>query len=75
MPRTLQLKEGEQLMTVAQAVEEVTGSRPHPTTCTRWVRKGAGGVVLPTVLLGQRRMTTPGAVREWIVERTVAASA
>jgi hypothetical protein len=75
MARLLDLREGEQLLAVAAAVEEVTGSRPHPTTVCRWIQKGAGGVVLRSCLVGSRRMTTTRAVREWINERSAGAVA
>lgn len=74
MTRKIELLEGEQLMSIAKAAAEITGTRPHPTTCNRWVRKGVGGIVLPSLVIGGRRMTTVRAFREWINETTEAAA-
>ncbi len=75
MARILQLQPGEQLLSVAAAVAEVTGSKPVPTTLNRWVLKGVRGVVLPSVMVGGRRKTTLKAVREWVAEQSAAAVA
>jgi hypothetical protein len=55
---------------VPAAVEAVTGSRPHPSTCWRWCIKGSAGVVLKTWMVGGRRMTTPEAVQDFIARKT-----
>lgn len=58
------------LMKIADAFEEATGNRPHPTSCWRWATQGAGGIVLKTYLLGGQRMTTPEDVLTWIERRS-----
>lgn len=70
MPRPLDLSNSDPLVSVPAAIEAVTGARPHPVTCTRWVIQGVGGVILPSALIGTRRVTTERAVRQWIAERT-----
>ncbi|TWT40107.1 DUF1580 domain-containing protein [Botrimarina hoheduenensis] len=62
-----------ELLSVATAVERETGVRPHPTTCSRWIHKGVGGIRLKAMHLGGRPMTTRAAVREFIIARTEAA--
>lgn len=59
---TATLPPGEVLETIAEAVEAVTGYRPHPTTACRWHRKGVRGVKLKTVELGGR----PRTCRAWV---------
>lgn len=61
-------------ISVPDAIERVTGSRPHPTTCWRWATKGRGGIVLRTIVVGGRRMTTEAWVRDWIEQRTAQAT-
>lgn len=61
---------GDALLPVSTAIEKATGYRPHPTTCTRWTRKGVGGVKLRTVMVGGRPKTTESWVAEFIRERT-----
>lgn len=62
--------ESDLLLPVANAVEKATGYRPHPTTCSRWTRKGVGGVRLKTVMLGGRPRTRISWVEEFIAART-----
>jgi hypothetical protein len=55
---------------VPAAIEAVTGSRPHPTTCWRWAVQGSGGHRLQTWIVGGRRMATIESVESWIAKRT-----
>lgn len=59
-----------QTTSVPAAFEQVTGSRPHPTTCWRYATKGVGGVQLKTIVVGGRRLTTEDWVRDFIERRT-----
>lgn len=69
LPR-LEIAPGDQLSPVAKVAERLTGQRPHPTTVCRWVRKGSAGVVLPSVIVAGKRMTSPEAFGAWIREVT-----
>lgn len=52
-----------------------TGARrPHLSVVRRWCTIGVRGVVLPTVLVGDRRYTTRDAVLWWIRATTAAPS-
>ena len=62
----------EQMRPVREVFRRVTGSAPHPATVCRWALRGAGGVILETYMVGNRRMTTEVAVREFIRRRTEA---
>lgn len=62
-------------LSVPSAIEAVTGSRPHPSTCWRWSIKGSGGVVLRTWMVGGRRCTTTEAVNDFICRRTAETTA
>lgn len=66
----LTISPGDQLLPVATAVEKAIGYRPHPTTCTRWTRRGVRGVKLATVMVGGRPRTTEAAVVEFIAMQT-----
>ncbi len=59
-------------LAVAEAIERATGSRPHPTTCWRWTKKGCGGTKLQTWVVGGRRVTTIDAVQLFVSARTEA---
>lgn len=49
---------------VAAFIASRHGFRPHRNTLRRWRSKGVGGVILRTVRVGNRFMTSP----EWITE-------
>lgn len=66
----LSISPGDTLLPVPSAIEKAIGYRPHPTTCTRWTRKGLGGVRLATVMVGGRPRTTEAAVLEFIELRS-----
>lgn len=66
----LTISPGDTLLPVATAVEKAIGYRPHPTTCTRWARRGVQGVKLATVMVGGRPRTTEAAVVELIAKQT-----
>ena len=68
----LPLSPGDHLLPVPSAIEKATGYRPHPTTCTRWTRKGVRGVKLETVQVGGRPRTTEQAVLDFIRRQTEA---
>lgn len=57
-------------LTVHKAIEELTGSRPNPSTVWRWTAKGSKGVKLQTWMIGGRRMTTSEAVNDFIEARS-----
>lgn len=69
-PARLEIAPGDQLFPVATAAEKRTGQRPHPTTVCRWCGKGASGVVLPSVIVSGKRMTTLEAFGQWIHDVT-----
>lgn len=66
----LKISPGDTLLPVPTAIEEAIGYRPHPTTCTRWTRKGVRGVRLATVMVGGRPRTTVEAVLEFVGQQT-----
>ena len=57
------------LMPVCKAIQEATGQRVSPPTATRWAMKGYEGVVLRTVRLGKKRLSTVEWVNEFILAR------
>ena len=67
---TLQITPGAKLLPVAKALEILTGNRPHPTTVCRWCRRGAAGLMLPSLIVSGRRMTTVEALDAWLREVT-----
>ena len=62
------------LLSVADAFEAVTGTRHHPSTLCRWALRGAGGNLLRTWVVGNKRMTTLEAVEEFVQARTIAST-
>ncbi len=63
----LDITSDEPLEPVAKIVEDITGSRPHPTSVVRWCAgRGAAGIKLPSVLAGGRRMTKRSVYRDWL---------
>ncbi|QDV74275.1 DUF1580 domain-containing protein [Botrimarina mediterranea] len=62
----LKIQPGDELLPVPVAIEEAIGYRPHPTTCTRWTRKGVRGVRLESVRVGSLVKTTVAAVVRFI---------
>lgn len=63
----LSIADGDQLEPVARIAERLTGSRPHPTTVTRWCAgRGAAQIVLSSLLAGGQRVTTEAAYRAWL---------
>lgn len=79
MPATavenLQIAPGDQLQPVAKVAEKRSGTRPHPTSVCRWCRRGASGVVLPSLIVAGQRMTTEAAFDAWLVAVTEARNA
>lgn len=71
----LALCPGDDLIPVATAFERITGTRPHPTTVVRWSKRGTAGIVLPTLLVRGRRMTSMEAAYGWIEATTAARDA
>ncbi|MCE3018975.1 MAG: DUF1580 domain-containing protein [Pirellula sp.] len=49
-------------LTLPEAVERVTGRRPHLSTSWRWATRGCKGIRLQTVCVGVKRLTTI----EWV---------
>lgn len=63
----IDLTSGDPLEPVAKIAEDLTGSRPHPTTVVRWCAgRGAAGIKLPSILASGKRMTTRLAYRAWL---------
>ncbi len=54
-------------LSVPDAFEQLTGSRPNPTTCWRWAKDSG----LETWMIGGRRRTTIEAVQQFIESRTL----
>ncbi len=57
--------ENEKLLPLVDAVERATGQRPHLSTALRWATRGSKGIVLESVFLGGRRLTSEGAVHRF----------
>ncbi len=72
---TLAICPGDDLVPVATAFERITGQRPHGTTVVRWSKRGTGGIILPTLMVSGRRMTTMEAAYAWIEATTQARNA
>ena len=51
---------------LVQAVEQVTGYRPHIQTCRRWVKRGVHGIRLEAKFIGGKYYTTLEAVRDFV---------
>ncbi|MEO0477656.1 MAG: DUF1580 domain-containing protein, partial [Planctomycetota bacterium] len=62
----LPISPGDKLLPVLDAVEQAIGYRPHPSTASRWRRRGLRGVKLACVLVGGRPRTTISAVLDFI---------
>jgi hypothetical protein len=62
----------DQLIPVPAAIEAITGERPCPSACYRYVRRGVAGQVLQCWYVGQRRLTSIAAARKWIDAVTAA---
>ncbi len=58
------------LMPICRAIEAASGQRVSPPTATRWAIKGCGGVILQSVLLGKKRLSTVEWVNEFIAARS-----
>jgi hypothetical protein len=56
----------EDLVSPADGVEELTGERPAPTTCWRWISKGLRGHKLESVKVMGRTYTSHQAIRRWL---------
>lgn len=56
----------EDLVFPADGVEELTGDRPAPTTCWRWISKGLCGHKLESVKVMGRTFTSRPAIRRWL---------
>ena len=59
-----------QYLPVVKAIETVAGVRVSPPTATRWCTEGVQGVVLRSVLLGKRRLSTVEWVQAFIDARS-----
>nr|WP_286766509.1 DUF1580 domain-containing protein [Rhodopirellula sp. UBA1907] len=54
-------------MPVRAAIKQATGLKVHPSTAIRWcLQKNKQGQVLESWLVGQKRLTTVGAVRRYV---------
>ncbi len=64
-----------QLMPLVEAVQKATGYRPHLSTVLRWcLRPNRFGIVLESVVVGGRRLTSVAAVAAYNAANTAAAS-
>ena len=70
LSKNLKITPGDKLFPVAKGVEMLTGNRPHPTTTSRWCRRGTSGVVLPSLIISGRRMTSLVALEKWFRDVT-----
>ena len=57
--------DNEKLLPVVAAIETATGVKVHLSTALRWCQFGADGILLESVVLGSRRMTSVEAVRRF----------
>jgi hypothetical protein len=57
---------------IAEAVEQVIGSRPHVQTVRRWVKQGVRGIRLQALFVNGAYLTTLESVREFIDATTSA---
>ncbi len=67
------MNEEQKLLPLSVAVEAATGARPNLATILRWVKSGAKGIKLKSVMLGGRHMTSIAYVKDF-VELTTRAS-
>ncbi len=58
----------EDLVSPADGVEALTGERPAPTTCWRWISKGLRGHKLESVKVLGRTFTSHQAIRRWLIK-------
>ena len=58
--------ENEKHLPLVPAVEAVTGRRVHLCTVLRWAQQGSKGIILESVILGGRRLTSVESVRRFI---------
>ena len=58
----------EDLVSPADGVEELTGERPSPTTCWRWISKGLRAHKLESVKVLGRTFTSHQAIRRWLTK-------
>jgi len=58
----------EDLVSPADGVEELTGQRPAPTTCWRWISKGLRGHKLESVKVMGRTFSSRPAIRRWLIK-------
>ena len=62
--------EDDKLEPVGKVAEMVTGTRPHPTTTSRWCRRGTSGVLLPSLVVAGKRMTSRKAYAQFLRDVT-----
>jgi hypothetical protein len=58
--------ENEKYLGLVRAVEAATGRRVHLSTALRWAMRGSKGIVLESVILGGRRLTSAEAVKRFV---------
>lgn len=58
------------LMPICDAIQAASDQRVSPSTATRWALKGCGGVILQSVLLGKKRLSSVQWVNEFIAARS-----
>jgi hypothetical protein len=62
----------EKLFPLVEATELATGRRMHLATTLRWCQKPKQGIVLESVMLGGRRLTSVESVRRYMESLTIA---
>ena len=56
----------ERLEPVGKILERMTGRRPTPATCCRFVMRGSNGVQLRSTMIGNRRYSCESWVQDWM---------
>jgi Protein of unknown function (DUF1580) len=64
----------EKLYSLPEAFEQVTGERPSPATCFRWVMHGVKGVQLESCVTSRGRRTSVEAAQRFLEARTKAST-
>lgn len=67
-----QLSVDELLLPIHKVAERVTGRRPSPATCCRWIHKGCKGAKLHALQLGNKWLCTESDFRRFMEEQTEA---
>ena len=58
----------EELVPPADGIKELTGKRPSPSSCWRWISKGLRGHKLESVKVLGRTYSSLPAIRRWLTK-------